>query len=77
LFDNLLLKAEDTVMKITKIMVKSKPSSAKKDVSYPPEIQAAIQMKAYELYLSRKNDIGSEVEDWLEAERIVLQKKHK
>ena len=65
-------------MKIDRYMVKSKPSSAKKEVSYPAEIQAEIQMKAYELYLDRKpNEPGSEVEDWLEAERIVLKKRHK
>jgi len=56
-------------------MVKSEASSLKKDVSYPPEIQAAIQMKAYELYLGRKKGTDNEVEDWLEAERIVLKKK--
>ena len=59
-------------------MVKSTPTTGKKVVSYPAEIQAEIQMKAYELYLGRKaNEPGSETEDWLEAERIVLKKRHK
>ena len=28
-----------------------------------------IERRAYELYLARGGDFGSEVEDWLEAER--------
>lgn len=31
----------------------------------------AIQMKAYELFLSRGEQHGDDLADWLEAERIV------
>jgi len=64
-------------MKITKTMVKSKPGTTKSEVKYSPQIEAEIQMKAYELYLSRKKgEVGNEIEDWLTAEKIVLQKHH-
>ena len=64
-------------MKITKTMVKSKPRTTKPEVKYSPQIEAEIQMKAYELYLSRKKgEVGNEIEDWLTAEKIVLQKHH-
>jgi len=64
-------------MKITRVMVKSKSKNNKTVVSYSPQIEAAIRMKAYELYLNRKKDeVGNEIEDWLTAEQAVL-KKHK
>jgi hypothetical protein len=62
-------------MKITRVIVKPKSKSIKTVVAYSPQIEAAIRMKAYELYLNRsKGDAGNEVEDWLTAERAVLQK---
>ncbi len=38
------------------------------------EIQDAIRLKAYELYLERHGAAGDELEDWITAERIVLKK---
>ena len=38
------------------------------------EIQEAIRLKAYELYLERNGAAGDEHEDWITAERIVLKK---
>jgi hypothetical protein len=61
-------------MKITKTMVKSKPISGKAVVSYPPSIQAAIQMKAYEIYLQRNGAPGDPTEDWLTAEKLIVKK---
>ena len=38
------------------------------------EIQEAIRLKAYELFLERNGAPGDELEDWLTAERIVLKR---
>jgi hypothetical protein len=38
------------------------------------EIQDAIRLKAYEIYLERNGTAGDEVEDWVTAERIILKK---
>ena len=38
------------------------------------EIQEAIRLKAYELYLTRDKNVGNPQEDWLTAEQIILQK---
>jgi Protein of unknown function (DUF2934) len=38
------------------------------------EIQEAIRLKAYEIYLERNGTAGDEVEDWVIAERMVLKK---
>jgi len=39
----------------------------------PQKIFEAIRLKAYELYLERNGVSGDDREDWLKAERIVLQ----
>lgn len=39
----------------------------------PQDIQEAIRIKAYELFVERGYIAGNEVEDWLTAERIILQ----
>lgn len=36
------------------------------------EIQEAIRLKAYELYVQRGCSHGNDVEDWVTAERLVL-----
>jgi Protein of unknown function (DUF2934) len=38
------------------------------------EIQEAIRLKAYEIYLERNGTAGDEVGDWVIAERMVLKK---
>ena len=38
----------------------------------PQEIQQRIAAKAYELYETRGSSVGRDLEDWLEAERLVL-----
>lgn len=45
--------------------------AARKD---SPDIQEAIRLKAYELYVERGYSHGNDVQDWLEAERIVFKK---
>ena len=39
-----------------------------------PVIQEAIRVKAYELYLERGGAPGNDVEDWIVAEQIIMQK---
>jgi hypothetical protein len=41
------------------------------------EIRARIACKAYELYEQRGRGHGRELDDWLEAERIVLAELHR
>ena len=36
------------------------------------EVRARISLRAYEIYLSRGGESGSELEDWLQAESEVL-----
>ena len=36
------------------------------------QLQEAIRIKAYELYLQRGGQHGNDAQDWIEAERIVL-----
>ena len=40
------------------------------------EIQEEIRRRAYELYQQREAGSGSEAEDWLAAEREVMQRYH-
>lgn len=49
----------------------SRPSSTGTD-----KTTDAIKKKAYELYEKRGRRPGHEMEDWLEAERIVKQKSY-
>jgi hypothetical protein len=42
-----------------------------------PEILEQIRQRAYELFERRGRDHGHEVEDWLQAEAEVLQRKVK
>jgi hypothetical protein len=52
--------------------VKSKSPSAKK---LSP--QEKIAQRAYEIYLERQGAPGNPLEDWVRAERELLQKSHK
>ena len=40
------------------------------------EFNMQIARKAYELFLRRGGESGRDVEDWLEAERLVRQERH-
>ena len=51
---------------------KSKSPSAKK-----PSPQQKIAQRAYEIYLERNGAPGNPLEDWVRAEREVLQKSRK
>ncbi|MDO8675224.1 MAG: DUF2934 domain-containing protein [Candidatus Omnitrophota bacterium] len=39
----------------------------------PDQIQDAIRLKAYELYMQRGCQNGNDFQDWLAAEQLVLQ----
>lgn len=39
----------------------------------PEQIQDAIRLKAYELYMQRGCQNGNDFQDWLAAEQLVLQ----
>jgi hypothetical protein len=53
---------------------RNKPQAAESAASAAPpqDLQAAIALRAYELYQKRGGQGGNELEDWLEAERQVL-----
>lgn len=64
----------------TKKYINQNQSSAKPRINAsqvlsltPDQIQEAIQQKAYELYVQRGYQNGNDAEDWLTAERMVLQ----
>ena len=40
--------------------------------SAPADLEAAIRLRAYELFIERGGQPGSETEDWLSAEREVM-----
>lgn len=62
-------------MEIEKTTIKKK--SISKKVVAPEKILEAIRLKAHELYVERNGMPGGALEDWLAAERIVLQDAHK
>jgi len=51
------------------------PKGAKKSPSEPLDEQ--IRRRAYELYIQRGNETGSELDDWLQAEEEILQAREK
>lgn len=62
-------------------MAKEKVSSSKKPRKKMElderKLQEMIAKKAHELYEKRGGGHGSDLDDWLEAERIVIGKKRK
>lgn len=57
--------------KENKSAILRRKSAAEPTVS-EQELRELIAQKAYELYQKRGQDRGSDVEDWLEAEKLVL-----
>lgn len=47
------------------------PGRAKKSVTEELPIEERIRRRAYELYVQRGNESGSELDDWLQAEEEV------
>jgi len=49
------------------------PARAKQLPSETPSLEDRIRRRAYELYLQRGKQSGSELDDWLQAEEEILQ----
>jgi hypothetical protein len=47
------------------------PARAKKTVTEELPLEERIRRRAYELYVQRGNESGSELEDWLQAEEEI------
>ena len=47
------------------------PARAKRIVTQDLSLEERIQQRAYELYILRGNESGSELDDWLQAEEEV------
>ena len=58
---------------VVQAIAKQDKENQKQSSKSSQEMQQAICLKAYELFLQRGEQHGSDVEDWLAAERIVLQ----
>ena len=60
--------------------VHSAPPSDQADsgsIQMSPDFYARVSRKAFELYERRGGESGREIEDWLEAERLVKQEMRK
>ena len=49
------------------------PQRAKETPSETLPLEERIRRRAYELYVDRGNQSGSELDDWLQAEEEILQ----
>jgi hypothetical protein len=49
------------------------PKRAKETPSETLPLEERIRRRAYELYVDRGNQSGSELDDWLQAEEEILQ----
>ena len=45
---------------------------SRKPIVEPLPFEEQVRQRAYELYLLRGNESGSEVDDWLQAEQEIL-----
>ena len=53
--------------------LRTEPESMQK---YSDEVRDRIAKKAYELYEQRGRQDGQDIDDWLQAEEIVMRKAH-
>ena len=66
--------AKTTIRKIIKKALGAQDVEDKtKQSLLQEEVQAAIRLKAYELFEQRGCSHGYEAQDWLEAERIIME----
>ena len=56
-----------------KAVVQAFANQDKENQKEAAQIQEAIRLKAYELYIERGGSHGNDLEDWVTAERLVLQ----
>jgi hypothetical protein len=47
------------------------PARAMETPTEPVSLEERIRQRAYELYVSRGNESGSELDDWLQAEEEI------
>ena len=58
---------------LAKRTLRTEPESMQK---YSDEVRERIAKKAYELYEQRGQQDGQDIDDWLQAEEIVMRKAH-
>ena len=58
---------------LAKRTLRTEPESMQK---YSDEVRERIAKKAYELYEQRGRQDGQDIDDWLQAEEIVMRKEH-
>jgi hypothetical protein len=56
---------------VVQAIAKQEKENKKKNI-YSPEVQEAIRLKAYEIFIQRGCEHGNHNEDWIAAERIIL-----
>jgi len=66
-----------TVIRKRKESPANRPSRAADSIKLPDEVWDRIAVKAYELWHERGCREGRDLEDWLDAETIVLKEIHK
>ena len=64
--------ADNKVLRMPESSNGSPQNGSSRNGSLPSDIEAAIRVRAYELYAQRGYIEGFEKEDWLTAEREVL-----
>jgi hypothetical protein len=47
-------------------------ASAKELIAETLPVEEQVRLRAYELYISRGNESGSDLDDWLHAEQEIL-----
>jgi len=47
-------------------------ASARELIAETLPVEEQVRLRAYELYVSRGNESGSELDDWLQAEQEIL-----
>jgi hypothetical protein len=47
------------------------PARAKKPATEKLSLEERVRQRAYELYIERSNESGSELDDWLQAEEEI------
>jgi hypothetical protein len=60
----------------TKVKAASKPPPAGNSIELPEGMWERIAKKAYELYEQRGRSEGRALQDWLEAEEIIMEEIH-
>jgi hypothetical protein len=61
-----------SLFRIAEVIPMPLPASAKETLLDVLPLEERIRRRAYELYVERGNESGSELDDWLQAEEEVL-----